>query len=456
MLPANLVGAMSTEDLNRHQNSVNGPIGEKIYDRNRKALFPILGPLSDSKERFDSTPEQYPQAEHPRVDPVIAPYSTPALNSVASFLEYMPRASGEQSQHVLWTELIQMKTRELELQIAEARQKEREAELELLRLREATRAREEVVPTSGTSDMNSLLGIENTLRHAPLQTTETASSNGPHQFPFSFDEIPPTANEVNLHAVTYPQAPSAIPLHLDSASYETGTLTPMTPFDLEALMQSNDPNNMFSWLPDLPEYNQMYSGTDGVNPTDLFSTTGSMQTDHMGRPRNDSQASEYKPILDTPRSRRRSPSLTSNHSDGPTKKRFKKASEKKIVIEHHPTCRICKKALARVLIRAPKSRIPDPILINIACPNCVPVNQTPAIGEPVTSGSEFGTVETRKRIRAALEVDDEEAKAVARRTFCDVCQRIVGSGQISGGEDRESLGYMAEVICVPCDSKYQR
>lgn len=59
-------------------------------------------------------------------------------------------------------------------------------------------------------------------------------------------------------------------------------------------------------------------------------------------------------------------------------------------------------------------------------------------------------------MRASMEIDDEEAKVTERRTWCDVCQRIVGSGQVWGGKDRESILHQAEIICTGCDSKYQR
>ena len=41
------------------------------------------------------------------------------------------------------------------------------------------------------------------------------------------------------------------------------------------------------------------------------------------------------------------------------------------------------------------------------------------------------------------------------RCMCDVCQRMVGTGGVIG-PDGESLGHMAEVVCVGCDSKYSR
>jgi hypothetical protein len=59
-----------------------------------------------------------------------------------------------------------------------------------------------------------------------------------------------------------------------------------------------------------------------------------------------------------------------------------------------------------------------------------------------------------------MEIEDAEAGQVeptkARRAFCDVCQRVVGSGSIVGGKEREPMGHMAEIVCAPCDGKYQR
>jgi len=72
----------------------------------------------------------------------------------------------------------------------------------------------------------------------------------------------------------------------------------------------------------------------------------------------------------------------------------------------------------------------------------------------------IGTVESRKRLRISMEVDDEDGKVEGdrRKVFCDVCQRVVGVGGVWGGmkEKRENLGGMTEVVCISCDGKYQR
>lgn len=57
-------------------------------------------------------------------------------------------------------------------------------------------------------------------------------------------------------------------------------------------------------------------------------------------------------------------------------------------------------------------------------------------------------------MRMFMEIDDEEVKVSERWIWCDVCQRIVGLGQVYGGKDRENILYQVEIICIGCDSKY--
>lgn len=141
----------------------------------------------------------------------------------------------------------------------------------------------------------------------------------------------------------------------------------------------------------------------------------------------------------------------------PPPKKGKPRGEKKIVIEQHASCQNCGKAVARVLLRAPKTSIPTPISVEFRCPDCTGVHQPPTTDPHGAAGSSIGSTEARKRMRTAMEDDDLiNEEPASRRCFCDVCQRAVACGQVIGGPERSALGSMAEIICASCDSKYQR
>jgi hypothetical protein len=138
-------------------------------------------------------------------------------------------------------------------------------------------------------------------------------------------------------------------------------------------------------------------------------------------------------------------------------KKNKRAAEKKIVVEQPSNCQKCGKSIGRVMIRAPRSQIPEPISVEFKCLACADVVQPPSLPDQAVGGSSIGTVEIRKRMRVNMEIEDEEAGTNgSRRTFCDVCQRVVGSGCIVGGKQREMMNHMTEIVCESCDRKYQR
>ena len=99
--------------------------------------------------------------------------------------------------------------------------------------------------------------------------------------------------------------------------------------------------------------------------------------------------------------------------------------------------------------------MPDDISVDLKCPSCAAVDAPATLPDPATMGTSIGTVEMRKRMRATLETEDEEKRVFVRRQFCDVCQRVVGSGRLVAGA-KENMSSIAEIVCAPCDAKYQR
>jgi hypothetical protein len=245
--------------------------------------------------------------------------------------------------------------------------------------------------------------------------------------------------------------------------------TPMTPFDLEAMMQDANLDSMFDWLPDLDHGIQtpanMFPPT-AVDPSSLLIPT--LDRNHTLPPMShqndefDFEFGDTKPITEASPRKRRASSAETGESETPTPaKKTKKGAEKKVVEEHQSVCVTCRKAVGRIMIRALKSQIPGKLFIEFKCLECAPVAQPPSLPDQAMGGSSsIGTVEMRKRIRVDMEIEDAEAGQVeptkARRAFCDVCQRVVGSGSIVGGKEREPMGHMAEIVCAPCDGKYQR
>jgi hypothetical protein len=435
---------------------------------------------------------------------------------VAAFLAEMPTAQEDPTRHALWTELIQLKTRTLELQIAEARRKEKEAELELHKLKEAvarqgSRSGDAAGPSAshsaaanGSGSAGGLMEGGNAGAGAGAGASASAGAGAiasgilganehvsavhgvnPNHFqhyPFVTHARPPIEDNQqiddpfasSLPPVSAQGLPPAPPTSSSSLAVPpppaTGLAqTPMTPFDLEAMMQDANLDSMFDWLPDLDHGIQtpanMFPPT-AVDPSSLLIPT--LDRNHTLPPMShqndefDFEFGDTKPITEASPRKRRASSAETGESETPTPaKKTKKGAEKKVVEEHQSVCVTCRKAVGRIMIRALKSQIPGKLFIEFKCLECAPVAQPPSLPDQAMGGSSsIGTVEMRKRIRVDMEIEDAEAGQVeptkARRAFCDVCQRVVGSGSIVGGKEREPMGHMAEIVCAPCDGKYQR
>lgn len=368
--------------------------------------------------------------------------------SVSSFLARMPAGPDDPTRYGMWTELIRLKTRTLELEIADARRKEKEAEVELARLRAVTVHR--VNQSSGpmTAVDNGFLG-----QAGPPTSTATNAFPGYEDFPLDTQAGPPIQAEPSAGVPI-----SAVPSHLSGPTYDRPQ-TPMTPFDLEAMMQDSNMDSLFAWLPDFGEPIQPDTQPPtAINPLDLLASMPNPSPIDTKAPYNHPAltAPEHKPQRSPLIVKRQPSSSRSSSSSPPPAKRTKRGGEKKTIEEHSSTCITCSKPLARILIRAPKSQIPANISAEFRCRTCKPVDCPAVVPDPATTGTTIGTVEMRKRMRAQMELDDEEVEAGLRRAFCDVCQRLVGSGQVVGGREKEAMGQVAEVICTACDSKYQR
>jgi hypothetical protein len=366
-------------------------------------------------------------------------------DSVQGFMRSMPMKNEDPSRHALWTELVRLKTRTLELQIAEAKAKEREAEVELIKLRQMYSQK------GGMEDLGSTVGGtgQDVFGSLPMSTTGSAQYG---QVGSGLDMYGQTGTGNNDNfgvgntGLITPAQPNSLQVDPQHS---------MTTFDLEAMMQHNNLDNLFSWLPDFgetPQSNRNQTAPiQGVDPNDLFG---------LGNSQNN--MTFQTSVTDTPRSVK--PNITSpihrrSHTpdeDEPASKKAKRP-EKKIVVEQSSECIICSKPLAKIMVRAPKSSIPDQIVAEFACPDCRPVTQPPSLSEMYGSSHGIGTVDTRKRLRVAMEAEDEDkAEVDARRVFCDVCQRVFGSGMVFGGHARENMASITEIVCAGCESKYSR
>lgn len=387
-------------------------------------------------------------------------------DSVQHFFSTMPSSQDDPSRHQLWTELVRLKTRGLELQIAEAKAKEKEAEAELYRLKEIYRSkggRQSFSQSFGPGDarqegqvvQNQNMG-QYTNTAVPIGSTTPYNSFGQTALPLQQSQTfnPDNMTTSNLQTQT-PIRNTMTQLAPDQSHQQP---TSMTTFDLEAMMQNNNLDNLFSWLPDFGDSSQHLQAHaqggigGGVDPNDLLMSngdTGNPFQNFYGQPV--STPMSVKPTITSPLTRRsRTPD-----DDEPASKKARKP-EKKIAVEHTSSCTICSKPLAKTIVRGPKSQIPDTVSVEFACTECRTVPHPPALND-VASGSGIGTVDTRKRLRIAMEAEDEDKKEVdGRRGFCDVCQRVFASGMIFGGPERENLGHMTEIICTSCDAKYSR
>ncbi|WWC63792.1 uncharacterized protein I303_106397 [Kwoniella dejecticola CBS 10117] len=414
----------------------------------------------DYQSQAESRSQSHPQTsfDHSAQSAQAQPPTGVNMDSISAFLSEMPTQAEDPTRHVMWTELIRLKTRTLELQIAEARRKEKEAELEILRLKAGAATKSENMENSLMRDAGS---------HGPSATASSANVDDPNNGHYAM-----------LHQNINADPSSAVNMNMSHQQEHTTNnnmftnTQPMTPFDLEAMLSSENMDNFLSWLPDLgdhplPEILPLAPTTDygnastdtnnhlpySTHPVDTFLPQHNSHQPPISFDENQVMQSQ----LQSP-TRRRSASAeeqSPKQSGPPSKKR--RGTEKKVVVEHSTSCSMCRKILCRVMIRSPKSTMPDPIKIEVRCTDCVPIDQPSTLPDS-TNGHSIGTVETRKRMRVQMEIDDEENKVRDRRQWCDVCQRIVGSGQVIGGKgkDQESIGGIAEIICGDCDGKYQR
>ncbi|WVQ74471.1 hypothetical protein IAR50_004072 [Cryptococcus sp. DSM 104548] len=429
------LAGISPEDIERHQRSSNGSDPSNPFHDTRRGTFPTVGTHPPHGGRnihvsYDmaaaSNPSPapvQPGPSHSQPHPSANPVSVPDEDSISAFLKEMPKSTEDPTRHALWTELVRLKTRSLELQIAEARRKEKEAELELARLQSGAVPRNDSgnAAPSGSNDLPAGTAI-----------VKDTPSYGMAQ------QVMPPQHQPEQHQTQYPYNMAQQQLYGVPQSGHASNA--MSPFDLDALLQT-DTDNFLSWLPDL--------GGHDVPQGDQAPVFGSIPSSSHDAASTSEHRFATKPSPVPP-----SPQQTQS----PPAKRSKRTTEKKAVVEQSCICTSCSEPLARVLIRAPKSQIPNPINVSIKCPKCAPVQQPSTLPDPnqTASGSAIGTVETRKRMRASMEIDDEDAKVLERRTWCDVCQKVVGSGQILGGRQKESITHMAEIVCTSCDSKYQR
>ncbi|WWD06989.1 hypothetical protein V865_005086 [Kwoniella europaea PYCC6329] len=378
------------------------------------------------------------------------------VDPISAFLSEMPTRAEDPTRHVLWTELIKLKTRTLELQIAEARKKEKEAELEIMRLKAGAAAKDSGVGSDNATSSNH--GGQNML---------AGSSKNSHNNEVDHYSINPQCTPSNTQQ-QHQQNHSSNPfVPHNQAQIQPQSQPVMSPFDLEAMLSTENLDNFLSWLPDLgdhslPDISSLAPNTDystnnhnnGNMPFSLEHPTNLLPQNTTFPPSVNMSITEPNTLPQPQSSPQRRLSASAEETSPaqlqPPSKRSRRGTEKKIVSEHTSSCMGCKKNIARIMIRSPKSTMPEPIIVQLNCTGCKPINQ------PSSTNNGIGTVETRKRIRVQMEIDDEETKVKERKQWCDVCQRIIASGQILGGDENESVSSMTEIVCGECDSKYQR
>lgn len=514
---------MSLDDLRRHQVAAAAAAGTGVGGFNAQgqgqvlplAAFPIPGAsLNYPLSRSDGKSAQMPTTIYP---PAYAPHTAtgplghvpqaqasntaaaasgqvalPALpemerlsgvlsNGVLDFLAGMPSAHQDPGKHAIWEELIRLKTKSLELEIAQARQKEREAELELARLRQDGRTRRAsssvvtpaaVVPSQTPMSQAQAQSQAHTATKAPrlgdLPPAATFDDSLFAGLPYLKHAIPPVEDTSAAAAGQHLSVPHSGQASNGAGSSAPGQYmqnTPMTPFDLEAVMQDSQLENMFDWLP-MPDF-PMKQETAGQRTTDPFTpssfTSASYNPFGFGSQTAvdpSLMAGERRQAAATPAAsthKRRGSSPASTASDHAAKKARK--PEKRITIDYAPKCLSCSAPMGRIILRAVKSEVPDPVAVMYRCVRCKPVSGPPVhASDSLNIGDApiIGTVDTRKRARAAVEAEDEDRPLEEKRAICDVCQRVVGSGAIVGGQAKDPLGHMAELVCASCDAKYQR
>ena len=423
-------------------------------------------------------PQHQPQQSHQQHTPQ-PPASTSSSNMTGpltqpserfdAVLAAMPSKGEDAARHNMFAELIRFKTRVLEYEIAEARRREHEAEIQLAQWRAA--AARTLAQTESTN-----LSPAHTFAPAPEMPR---MPNIPPQPPVAADMVPSAS-----HTTEYPSLMNPAPLHGRNNSLPNqpqpdlpvpappppeNAPTPMTMLDVEAMMLQTNLDSLSSWLsgygeppprmsqpPPPPPQQHNHNGT--IDSADLFLPNLATIAENASAIEAERSASfsQPPPSLISPTKRRSmSPVSEANTHSPPAAKRTKRTTEKKVVVERAANCRQCNKSLARIMFRAPRAQIPDDISIDLMCPDCAHVI-CPHPVQDSTTGSTIGTVDLRKRLRASMEVEDEEKKAMVRRSFCDVCQRMVCLGRLVRGDGKENLSGMAEIVCASCDARYQR
>lgn len=260
--------------------------------------------------------------------------------------------------------------------------------------------------------------------------------------------------------------------------------------DIESLMASGSAD-LADWMPNLDVYANMGLGNTYGSAGSSFSGMGSMSggvsggidpnalrlaptnpldalngsaieldTDYTPTPiiKSDPDAQLDLDAFASPMKRKSSSGAESAAADEPgsvvVPKRPRKA-EKKITVDLSPHCISCGKGMARVIVRALRAELPEKTEAAFTCLDC---KQVKVYTDATVSPTAIGTVETRKRGRVTMEEEDRSGGDPEKRQFCDVCQRIIGSGWIRGTvhKARVSVQDIAEIVCASCESRYQR
>lgn len=394
-----------------------------------------------------------------------------------TFLRSMPKAGEDSSRHTMFTELIKLRTKSLELQIAEARRKEKEASVELEKWKMASLSRIDETMKGNPGDMD-VSGMGQ-LDFNPFEGLSADTQDQPTGMDFSTFAANPQVDQNQQGGMA-----------MNTVGGVVDAPTPMTLLDLESMMHDNNLDGLFSWLPDFgqqqaqqPQQSQQsqttlsqpnlgitnttmdssstpgqaprqmsVSSLNGIDPSNLFANHFPTPFEG-GYDMTTATPTITASLITSPLKRSASP-MSETEATSPAQKRSKRTTEKKVVVEKHVSCLGCKKSIAKIMFRAPRTQLPEETIIDLKCKECSGVSGSSVDSAPIGDGH-IGTVEIRKRLRGTLELEDEEKKETFRRQFCDVCQRLVAAGRIVGG-GKERLSSIAEIICASCDSKYQR
>lgn len=487
-----MIASLSNNPLSNQQptSSGQGSNGD-VYDNLRLGVFPVPGgrpPQANS----GSLPQDYIQRFFADNNATLPPANPPVSNETfpiqadtsakidewdfGTFLSNMPRVGEDASRHGMFTELIKLRTKSLELQIAEARRKEKEAELELERWKEAsTRRMEESTRNGSVSQPQAGTNGMGQMDFNPFESIPTDETVGPA---IDFPTFVTDQEQSQLGAIDQ-STTGDMSMSMQNQGVMDNPPTPMTLLDLESMMHDNNLDGLFSWLPDFgqqqaqpdlqpqqqlptpmldqgqmlpPSTTSSMNSINGIDPSNLF-------VNHFptafegGYDMTTATPTITAQQITSPLKRSASPT-SDNDTTSPAFKRSKRTTEKKIVVEKHATCPGCEKSIAKIMFRALRTHMPEDISVDLRCKDCTGTSGLDQV-DGAAVGGHIGTVEIRKRLRGTLEVEDEEKDALGKRQFCDVCQRVVAVGRLVGGE-KDSLSSIAEIICASCDSKYQR